>query len=164
MTKQWVNRDDSVSGWIYLIEAEGYGGVIPGAYLRRCKIGLTRSVENRLDTLHSSQPCCNYKVVKAIYVQDMAEIENALHKQFKHRNVKLIKSREWFSLYPHQYAMVLWMFSRYDSKRVHKVQPKLILGGLIALLGLGLLIGYGLRKPNTVQQQQDTKYEIEYSK
>ena len=70
MTIQY--RDDRVPGWVYLLEAEGYHRIIPGVYLRRMKIGLTRSVENRLDTLHSSQPPCNYKVVKAIYVSDMA--------------------------------------------------------------------------------------------
>ncbi|MBW4597561.1 MAG: GIY-YIG nuclease family protein [Brasilonema angustatum HA4187-MV1] len=147
-------RDDHVSGWVYLLEAEGYHGYIPGVYLRRCKIGLTRSVENRLDTLHSSQPPCNYKVVRAIYVPDMAAVEDALHKQFKHRNVKLIKSREWHDLYPHQYAMVLWMFSRYDSKRNHSISPRVIAGGLAALLGVGLLIGYSVRESAAPQIQQ----------
>lgn len=142
----WQQRNDNVPGWVYLLEAEGYHGYIPGVYLRRCKIGLTRSVENRLDTLHSSQPPCNYKVVRAIYVEDMASVEDSLHRQFKHRNVKLKKSREWFDIYPHQYAMVLWMFSRYDSKRNHSISPRVIAGGLVALLGLGLLFGYGLRE------------------
>ncbi|MBW4597602.1 MAG: GIY-YIG nuclease family protein [Brasilonema angustatum HA4187-MV1] len=149
----WQQRNDSVPGWIYLLEAEGFHGVLPGVYLRRCKIGLTRSVENRLDTLHSSQPPCNYKVVRAIYVADMAAIEDALHRQFKHRNVKLKKSREWHDLYPHQYAMVLWMFNRYDSKRNHTISPRVIAGGLVALLGLGLLIGYGLRESAAPQNQ-----------
>lgn len=54
-------RDDHVPGWVYLLEAEGYHGLLPGVYLHHCKIGLTRSVENRLDTLHSSQPLCNCK-------------------------------------------------------------------------------------------------------
>ncbi|MBW4597787.1 MAG: GIY-YIG nuclease family protein [Brasilonema angustatum HA4187-MV1] len=150
----WQQRNDNVPGWIYLLEAEGYHGYIPGVYLRRCKIGLTRSVENRLDTLHSSQPCCNYKVVRAIYVADMAAIEDTLHKQFKHRNVKLIKSREWHDLYPHQYAMVLWMFSRYDSKRNYSISPRVIAGGLVALLGVGLLIGYTARESTTTPIQQ----------
>lgn len=139
-------RDDHVPGWVYLLEAEGYHGIVPGAYLRRCKIGLTRSVENRLDTLHGSQPPCNYKLVKAIYVQDMAAVEDALHAQFKHRNVKLIKSREWFDIYPWQYAHVLWMFNRYDSKRNFSISPKVVAGGLVALLGVGLLIGYSIRE------------------
>ncbi|MBP5976604.1 GIY-YIG nuclease family protein [Brasilonema sp. CT11] len=147
-------RDDHVPGWVYLLEAEGYHGILPGCYLRRCKIGLTRSVENRLDTLHSSQPPCNYKVVKAIYVADMAAVEDALHRQFKHRNVKLIKSREWHDFLPHQYAMVLWMFSRYDSKREHSISPRLIAAGLAALLGVGLLIGYSVRESAKPEIQQ----------
>lgn len=147
-------RDDRVPGWVYLLEAEGYHGYIPGVYLRRCKIGLTRSVENRLDTLHSSQPPCNYRVVRAIYVENMAAVEDSLHKQFKHRNVKLVKSREWHDLYPHQYAHVLWMFNQYDSKRNHSISPRVIAGGLVALLSVGLLFGYGLRESATPQMQQ----------
>lgn len=146
MTKQWVERNDHVSGWVYLIEAENFHGWVPGCALKRVKIGLTRSVENRLDTLHSSQPPCNYKVVKAIYVADMAQIEGLLHKQFKGQNVKLIKSREWHDLLPHQYARILWLFSRYDSKHVQKMSPKMVVAGLIALIGIGLLIGSPLRQ------------------
>lgn len=155
----WQERNDSVPGWIYLLEAEGYGGLIPGVYLRRCKIGLSRNVEQRLDTLHSSQPCCDYKVVTAIYVENMELVESELHRQFKHRNVKLKKSREWFSLYPHQYAMVLWMFSRYNSKRNHSISPRVIAGGLVALLGVGLLIGYGLRESAAPHVQQRIEYK-----
>ncbi|MBW4597649.1 MAG: GIY-YIG nuclease family protein [Brasilonema angustatum HA4187-MV1] len=150
----WQQRNDNVPGWVYLLEAEGYHGYIPGVYLRRCKIGLTRSVENRLDTLHSSQPPCDYKVVRAIYVDNMALVEDSLHRQFKHRNVKLVKSREWFDLLPHQYAMVLWMFRQYDSKRNHPISPRVIAGGLVALLGVGLLIGYSVRESATPQIQQ----------
>lgn len=150
----YQHRDDHVSGWVYLLEAENFHGVLPGCYLKRCKIGLTRSVENRLDTLHSSQPPCNYKLVKAIYVEDMASVEDALHAQFKHRNVKLIKSREWFDIYPWQYTHVLWMFSRYDAKRNHSLSPRLIVGGLVALLGVGLLIGYSIKENSTPQHPQ----------
>ena len=62
----WLERNDSVPGVVYLLEADGYHGLVPGVYKRRCKIGLTRSVENRLTTLHSSQPCCNYKYDKGL--------------------------------------------------------------------------------------------------
>lgn len=27
-------RDDHVPGWVYLLEAEGYHGILPGVYLR----------------------------------------------------------------------------------------------------------------------------------
>ncbi|NJM72591.1 MAG: GIY-YIG nuclease family protein [Scytonema sp. RU_4_4] len=152
--RPFQQRDDHVPGYIYLLEAEGYHGWIPGCALKRCKIGLTRSVESRLDTLHSSQPPCNYKLVKAIYVKDMGSVEDSLHKQFKHRNVKLIKSREWFDILPWQYAHILWMFNRYDSKRSISIPPKLIAGSLVALLGVGLFIGYSIRENATPQLQQ----------
>ncbi|WP_257236801.1 hypothetical protein [Nostoc sp. 'Peltigera malacea cyanobiont' DB3992] len=38
-------KNDHEPGFIYLMEAEGYHGLIPGCYLRRCKIGLSRNPE-----------------------------------------------------------------------------------------------------------------------
>ncbi|MBW4636029.1 MAG: GIY-YIG nuclease family protein [Iphinoe sp. HA4291-MV1] len=141
----YQQRNDGVPGYIYLLEAQGYHGIIPGCVLRRVKIGLSRDVERRLDTLHSNQPCCDYKIIRVIYVENMECIEQVLHRKFKHCNIKLIKSREWHDLLPWQYAHVLWMFSRYDSKRNHSLSPRLITGGLVALLGVGLLVGYSMR-------------------
>ncbi|MBW4499807.1 MAG: hypothetical protein KME57_09620 [Scytonema hyalinum WJT4-NPBG1] len=73
----------------------------------------------------------------------MATVEDVLHNQFKHCNIKLEKSREWHDFNPWQYAMVLWAFSRYDSHRISfaHIPIKAIAGGLIALLGVGMLIG-----------------------
>ena len=160
--RQWVERNDNVPGWVYLIQAEGYHGIVPGVYLKRCKIGLTRSVENRLATLHSSQPPCDYKVIKAIYVEDMATVESALHAQFKHCNIKLEKSREWFDLNPWQYAMVLWAFTRYDSHRVTIVDmPKrAIAGSIIALIGVGVLLGYLVKFDAPKTQPADTLQKV----
>ena len=49
-------KNDHEPGFIYLMEAEGYHGFIPGAWLRRCKIGLSRNPEARLDKFHRNQP------------------------------------------------------------------------------------------------------------
>jgi hypothetical protein len=77
----------------------------------------------------------------------MASVEDALHARFKHCNIKLEKSREWFDLNLWQYQMVLWAFSRYESQRVSfsDLPKRAIVGALIGLLGLGMLIGHGMR-------------------
>ena len=149
-------RDDHVPGYVYLIEAIHVTGIIPGKLVRRCKIGLSRNPELRLQNFIDNQPPCDFQIVKAIYVEDMATVEDHLHAQFKHCNLKLEKSREWFDLNPWQYAMVLWAFSRYESHRIslEDVPVRLVAGGLVALLGVGLLIGYGIRENATPQVQQ----------
>ena len=83
-------KNDHEPGFIYLMEAEGYHGLIPGAWLRRCKIGLSRNPEARLDNFHRNQPPCNVKILKTIYVENMADVEGKLHQQFSRCNVKLI--------------------------------------------------------------------------
>lgn len=147
-------RDDHVPGYVYLIEAIGVTGIIPGKLVRRCKIGLSRNPELRLQNFIDNQPPCNFRIIKAIYVEDMASVEDELHARFKHCNIKLEKSREWFDLNLWQYAMALWAFSRYDSGHNHSIPPRVIAGGLVALLGVGLLIGYGMRESAAPQVQQ----------
>jgi hypothetical protein len=140
-------RNDHIPGYVYLIEAINVTGIIPGKLVRRCKIGLSRSPELRLQNFIDNQPPCNFKIIKAIYVQDMETVETALHQRFKHCNIKLEKSREWFNLNPWEYTMVLWAFSRYESHRISfaDIPKRAIAGGLVALLGVGLLIGYSMR-------------------
>ena len=80
---QWIERDDNQPGFIYLILAEGYHGWIPGCVLKRVKIGLSRNPEARLETFHSNQPPCNLRILRTIYVEDMATVEAKLHQIFK---------------------------------------------------------------------------------
>jgi len=147
--KPYVYRDDHVPGYVYLIEAINVTGIIPGKLVRRCKIGLSRNPELRLQNFIDNQPPCNFRIVKAIYVQDMASVEDELHAKFKHCNIKLEKSREWHNFNPWQYAMVLWAFSRYESQRIsfQDIPVRLIAGGLVALLGVGILIGQAMKEP-----------------
>ncbi|BDA71557.1 hypothetical protein CAL7716_057230 [Calothrix sp. PCC 7716] len=88
-------RDDNVPGYVYLMEAEGFHGAFSGL-CKRIKIGLSRNPDAREDTLNSNQPPCNINIVDTVYVYKMLEVETYLHNKFKHRNVKLRKSREWF--------------------------------------------------------------------
>jgi hypothetical protein len=154
-------RDDHVPGYVYLIEAINVSGIIPGKLVRRCKIGLSRNPELRLQNFVDNQPPCDFQIIKAIYVEDMATVEDTLHNQFKHCNIKLEKSREWFNLNPWQYAMVLWAFSCYESRRVSfaDISKRAIAGSLVALVGAGILIGYlvksdfsEVRPTNTLQK------------
>jgi hypothetical protein len=149
-------KSDHEPGYIYLMEAEGYHGIIPGCYLRRCKIGLSRNPQLRLQNFHSNQPPCNIKILTTIYVEDMAEIEGQLHQQFKNSQVKdLIKSREWFDLNPVDLALVHWAFSRYsvrvDADRISTAG--LIAACLVALVGVGTIGSMIMNQPAMVEPE-----------
>lgn len=136
-------RDDNQPGFIYLMEAEGYHGLIPGCYLRRCKIGLSRNPEARLDKFHRNQPPCNVKILKTIYVEDMADVESELHQQFSQCNVELIRSQEWFDFNPVQFMRVNWEF---EKRSLHilslkDLPVKLIIFSMIGLLFVGTVAG-----------------------
>ncbi|MCP6761212.1 MAG: GIY-YIG nuclease family protein [Fischerella sp. CENA71] len=144
-------------GYIYLMEALGYHGLIPGCFLRRCKIGLSRNPQLRLQKFHDNQPPCDIKILKTIYVKDMEAVETELHRQFNRCRVKLIKSREWFDLTPWQFAMVHWAMSRCDSRSNNGnllVSVKLILACLLVLAGAGVMLGQQL---NQQAQQSDVE-------
>lgn len=140
--KQWVERDDSVPGYVYLLKCENFHGIVPGCVLSRVKIGLTRNLQNRIDQLEGGQAPCNYKVIRSIYVENMAEVERQLHQQFKHRNVKLNRSREFFDLNLLEMLKVQWLMSRYD--RAIDVSIPLIsrpnFAKLLVASGLGILL------------------------
>jgi hypothetical protein len=154
----WQQRDDHIQGYIYLLKAKGFHGWIPGAVLGRYKIGLSRDVDRRLETLHSNQPPTDLEVVKVISVEDMASVEAELHQVFKSQNVKLLKSREYFDLNPMQVQQCIWLMNRYEIKRSHTQLPvKAIAGGLIALLGVGMLIGQSFQPEPTNTTNQIEK-------
>lgn len=132
-------RDDSVPGYVYFVEAVGYHGAFPGCYLKRCKIGLTRDVERRLSEFASNQPPCDIKLIKSIYVEDMAEVENQLHRQYKSANVKLQRSREWFDLYPWQVKMIEYKMSTLAASQAPEIKFKYI--AALALVVAGLSMG-----------------------
>ena len=151
----WQQRDDSVPGKIYLMRAIGYGGIIPGALIGRYKIGLSRNPEARLDQLLTAQPCCDIEIVHTVAVDDMAEVEGELHKIFKNSNVSLIKSKEWFNLNPLQVQRCICLMNQADIKRVqNQISTKAIAGGIIALLGVGMLIGQSFQSEPTKATNQ----------
>ena len=153
----WQNRDDNVPGKIYLMKALGYHGLVPGCLISRYKIGLSRNPEARLDQLHSNQPPCDLEIVHTIDVADMALVEKELHSFFKKSNVKLVKSREYFDLNPLQVQRCIWLMNRADIKRVHNpISTSAIAGGLIALLGVGMLIGQSFQ-PQSINQIKSEK-------
>ena len=151
----WQQRDDSVPGKIYLMKAIGYGGIIPGCLIGRYKIGLSRNPEARLDQLHSNQPPCDLEIVHTVDVEDMAESEKELHSIFKNSNVKLVKSREYFDLNPWQVQRCIWLMNQCKVTRSRLNFPaKAIAGSLIALLGVGMLIGQSFQPQPTNQVHQ----------
>ena len=157
----YLERNDNIQGYIYLLKAKGFHGWIPGAVLGRYKIGLSRDVERRLDTLHSNQPPTDLEVVKIISVEDMASVEAELHRVFKNSNVKLLKSREYFDLNPIQVQHCLWLMRRYEARRwsASEIPVRAIAGGLIALLGVGMLIGQSFQPEpiNSIKIEKSVK-------
>jgi len=148
----YQHRDDNVPGYIYLFKAKGFHGIVPGVVLGRYKIGLSRDVERRLDILHSNQPPTDLLEVKVIAVDDMAEVEQELHRVFKSSKVNLVKSREYFDLMPWQVAQCLWLMNRYEIKPERTLIPvRAVIGGLIALLGVGMLLGQSFQPQSTNQ-------------
>ena len=141
--RQWIERNDNVQGWVYLMEAEGFHGVLPGCFLHRVKIGLSRNPQKRLDDFHSNQPPCDLRIVRTIFVEDMAAVEAELHQQFKHCSVKLLRSKEWFDLNPLQFWQVQQAFNRYEKPRFSfavNLPSRLVVASTIGLLGAGLLL------------------------
>jgi T5orf172 domain len=151
----WTERNDNTPGYIYLIEAKNVTGMIPGKLIRKCKIGLSRNPDARLQALLTNQPPCDYEILKTVYVEDMASVESMLHMRFSHCNIKLEKSREWFSLNPWQFTMVQIAFNRYerDRKQFSKSQ---IVGLLLAMAGIGILLGTALQPDSAVPAKQQT--------
>jgi len=100
-------------------------------------------------------------VVKVIAVEDMAEVESELHRVFKNQNVKLLKSREYFDLNPLQVQHCLWLMRRYEARRwsSSEIPVKAIAGGLIALLGVGILIGQSFQ-PEPISQTKLQKVKV----
>lgn len=153
----WQEDRHSEPGYIYVIEAVGVHGWIPGCVLRRIKIGLSRNPEARLETFHSNQPPVDMKIIRTIYVENMSETETYLHQVFKNSNVKLKKSREFFDLMPWQMAYLHWLMTQHETKvwSYADIPKRALVGGLIALLGVGVMIGHVVR-PDTPQAQPAT--------
>ncbi|MFL9455916.1 GIY-YIG nuclease family protein [Tolypothrix bouteillei VB521301_2] len=132
-------------GYIYLIKAVGFHGIVPGFYLGRYKIGLSRDPIARLENFYDNQPPCDLEIVRAIEVRDMRAVESILHKQFQTARISLNRKRkpEWFDLNPWQFYMVQRAFSCYEKHPVYgtvasRQLPKsisivLILASLLAL-------------------------------
>lgn len=110
----WHGRDDHVEGTIYLITCDRIGLTIFGFRVwGTYKIGLTRNLHARIhDGLAGAQPPCNYYVVAAIRVQDMAIVETHLHETFKRHSIRLQRSKEWFDLPFWTVWRVKWEYSR----------------------------------------------------
>jgi hypothetical protein len=155
---QWNEDRDSEPGYIYLILAEGFHGVLPGCVLKRIKIGLSRNPEARLETFHSNQPPGNLRILRTIYVENMAEVEAKLHQVFKNSNVKLKKSREWFDLMPWQMVQVHWLMTQHETKvwSYADIPVKNIVSLLLTLTGVGVLAGTAISPQVMKMVQPDT--------
>ena len=110
-------RNDAVAGYIYLFKASDFHGWLPGAWLTRVKIGLSRNPNARADRIESNQPAHDIEILHTVYVDNMADIEAKLHARFAAKNVHLNKSREWFDMTPVDIEWCKWLMSRYAANR-----------------------------------------------
>jgi hypothetical protein len=152
---RYTQKTDHEPGYIYLMEAVGYHGILPGCYLRRCKIGLSRNPQLRLQNFHENQPPCDIKLIKTVYVEDMADIERKLHQRFKKRNVKLLKSKEWFDLSPIDFWLLNAELNNYQKSTKFSFYP-------FSILIIGILVSIYLSvfsKPLLIQQNQPINYD-----
>ena len=142
MRHQHFKKDKSSNsaGYCYLMEVTN---LPPGVYFKtRFKIGLSQQPEKRRQTLISTQPGHDLKIVKAIYVSNMSMVETSLHKSFAKNRVKLEKSREYFDLLPHQVIMLIFLMAKLDlhSPAWVFLPFKKIAIIFLTVLGLGLLL------------------------
>ena len=145
-------RNSHVPGNVYAFVAPEIHGWVPGFFLTRVKIGLTgKHPEERRQQIISNQPAHDLKILKIIKVSDMAAVETALHRRFKHRRVKLEKSREWFDLYPWELQSLKYYMERYeDSKSLSPSFPV-----IKALIGLVLISFFVSNIPTGTKFVQD---------
>ncbi len=108
-TSTYIERDENVTGYIYIMEAEGFHGIFPGKLLKykRIKIGLSRNPNARENRLNSTQPPCNINLIDTVYVYRMKDAETYLHQMFRLCNVKLKKSKEWYDFNYFQYKSLV---------------------------------------------------------
>lgn len=153
---EYQPRNNHEPGYIYLMKAEGYHGIF-AFYRHRCKIGLSRNPQRRLETFQANQPPCNIRIVTTIYVRDMADVEAQLHETFKNCQVKdLVKSKEWFDFNPWQLMIARFIFAKNDIYvfTFDELPIKLILLCLLLIFGVGLIVGR-LTAPHQLIQQQE---------
>jgi hypothetical protein len=103
----YVKRNDDMPGYVYLMEAIDFHGKLNQGFLRRCKIGLS-----------------DIELLVYVHVERMETEESKLHRQFRHCNVKLKKSREWFDLNPLQFIEVLSCFEALKLSKVYATTSK----------------------------------------
>ena len=125
-------------GFVYCIEAVGFGGLIPGLWQKRIKIGISNNPERRVHELAGTQPPCNFTIIHQVYVTDMASVEDSLHEAFEHKHVELDRSTEWFSLNPLELKYLIWLMNRYTTNR-RGISYKHVAVGLAVVFSLGLL-------------------------
>jgi hypothetical protein len=157
-------RSSHDPGYIYLIKAVGFHGLIPGCYLGRYKIGLSRDPNSRLEDFYDNQPPCDLKIIRTIAVRDMKAIETILHKQFQKRRVNLKGRRtsEWFDLNLAQLWQVRHAYYKCERHpklgtiQPHSVPtPALIVAGLVGLIAIATVSTQVSLQPKSITTEQN---------
>lgn len=121
-------------GYVYFIEAQGFHGIIPGLWVKRCKIGVSIAPDERVDKFESSQPPCDFKVRKIIKVPDMFNVEGELHDLYQVNHVILKRSKEWYDFNLLELRQVEKKYDTYLDNKM--TQMKKILAASAVCLGI----------------------------
>ncbi len=152
-----IPRNDHEPGFIYLVEAVGYHGILSSVY-KRCKIGLSRNPEARRQNFVKSQFPCDVRLIQTIYVENMLDVESQLHQQFDFCNVSLEKSQEWFDLNPVQYLRVRLALKMHEVYvfSFHELPLKPIVASVTLIFNVGVLLGIaGVKIIDSFQNPQN---------
>lgn len=155
----WVERNDNEPGYVYLVKAQGFHGIL-SKVIGRYKIGLSRKPELRLEQLNSSQAPCPITGLRYIQVQDMKAIEDKLHEQFKSQR----RHGEWFDFWFWQMPLVNLSFDRKAKGTLlgdlHLPSAGLAMLGVMVLGGAIATVGY--LASSSVQYQTEPVKVREY--
>jgi len=94
-------------GFIYILENEAMQGI--------CKIGRTKNVDNRVESLNGTNIPFRFKCVFECKVRDYIKVEKAIHKILDKCRVQ--KDREFFYIEPEQVIPLLELLKIENSKR-----------------------------------------------
>lgn len=68
----------------------------------------------------------------------MSEVEGQLHEQYKSANVKLLKSLEWFDLYPWQVEIIKSKMSALAAKSEPEINLKYLAALVLIIAGVSM--------------------------
>ena len=148
----YMTKDEG-GGFVYLVEAQGFHGVLSFLVKRR-KIGLSNNPERRLKELNSEQSPCPIVGIRYIEVKDNSFTEKDLHAKF----AKNRKHGEWFDFWIWELPLVDLAYERRaEGTWLNKLS---ITSLTLAIMGV-MAIGFSFSLALKVALDQPVRYQTE---